>query len=444
MGGVRCEPVLIPDRSIHEIIGEHRATSGQGDLPGLRQREDDPGDLLISGSRLGTRQLQTEAPPPVIHVRAGDRARGPDEGSIPALRPDASGGIAKLCRRYFRQRVQAGCAVRPWSATARRYARARQRGLVVRKFVVLCIAVLAFVLVPWPATAAPPDNFPDQIDLPNGFFPEGIESGRGTSVFVGSLANASIWRGDLRTGSGAVFTDVLPGRASVGIAYEANRDRLWVAGGGPGFGLGVGDVRVYDASSGALLATFPPPEDVGALNDVAITHDAVYVTDSFNAQLVKIPLPDDGSLPSQDSATLLPVSGVAQTGGPNLNGIVAMSGVLLVAETSTGRLLRVDPDTGIADEVDLGGELLPAPDGLELRGNMLYVVGGGLVTVVRLGAGLASGVVLGEITDPGLDVPTTATVAAGRLWVVNARFTTPPTPATEYWITQLPPRPESG
>jgi hypothetical protein len=76
--------------------------------------------------------------------------------------------------------------------------------------------------------------------------------------------------------------------------------------------------------------------------------------------------------------------------------------------------------------------VLPSPDGLELRGNTLYVVGGGVVTVVRLGARLASGVVLGQITDPGLDVPTTATVAAGRLWVVNARFATPPTPATEY------------
>jgi hypothetical protein len=109
-----------------------------------------------------------------------------------------------------------------------------------------------------------------------------------------------------------------------------------------------------------------------------------------------------------------------------------------------GKLFRVDPDTKIADQVDLGGEVLPAPDGLELLGNTLYVVGGGLVTVVRLGARLASGVVLREITDPGLDVPTTATVAAGRLWVVNARFTTPPTPDTEYWITQLPLRPEKG
>ena len=108
---------------------------------------------------------------------------------------------------------------------------------------------------------------------------------------------------------------------SVGIAYEASRNRLWVAGGGPGFSAGVGDVRVYDASSGDLLATFLlPPGDVGALNDVAITHDAVYVTDSFNAQLVVIPLPADGSLPSEDAATLLPVTGdfvqTAKSGQP--------------------------------------------------------------------------------------------------------------------------------
>jgi hypothetical protein len=196
-------------------------------------------------------------------------------------------------------------------------------------------------------------------------------------------------------------------------------------------------VRVYDASSGDLLATFPPPGNVGFLNDVAITRDAVYVTDSFNAQLVRIPLPADGSLPSADSATLLQVTGdfVQAPDVPNLNGIVAKNGTLLVGIPNTGNLFRVDPDTGSADTVDLGGEVLPGPDGLELRGNTLYVVGGGMVTVVRLGARLASGVVLGEITDPGLDVPTTATVAAGRLWVVNARFTTPPTPATDYWIT---------
>jgi hypothetical protein len=160
----------------------------------------------------------------------------------------------------------------------------------------------------WPATAAPPGNFPHQIALPNGFFPEGIESGRGTSVFVGSLIDGAIWRGNLRTGSGAVFADGAQGRVSAGIAYEAARHRLWVAGSGPSI-LGTGDVRVYDASSGALLATFaipaPPTPAVRFLNDVAVTRDAVYVTDSFNPQHVVIPLPANGSLPLVNSATLL-------------------------------------------------------------------------------------------------------------------------------------------
>jgi hypothetical protein len=327
------------------------------------------------------------------------------------------------------------------------------RGLVVRRFVVLFAAVLAFVLAPWPATAAPHDNFPDRIKLPNGFFPEGIESGRGTSVFVGSLIDGAIWRGDLRTGSGSVFTnpaDQGQGRVSVGIAYEAARDRLWVAGGGPSI-FGAGDVRVYDASSGDLLRTFaipaPPDPRVRFLNDVVVTRDAVYVTDSFNSQLVVIPLPEDGALPGINDATLLTVTGeFMQTDeGANLNGIVAKSGMLIVAQSSTGLLFRVDPDTGIAKEINLRHEPLGSVDGLELQGRTLYAVrNSNVVTVVRLGSQLAAGTVLGDITDPRLDVPTTATVAAGRLWAVNARFGTGPSPDTEYWITQLPLRPNSG
>ena len=318
----------------------------------------------------------------------------------------------------------------------------------MRRFVLFVVA-LAFVLVPWPATAAPPENFPARIDLPNGFFPEGIESGRGTSVFVGSIANGAIWRGDVRTGSGAVFADGAPGRASIGIAYEASRNRFWVAGGGPSI-AGAGDVRVYDASSGELLRTFniPAPATPGArfLNDVAVTSDAVYVTDSFNPQLVVIPLPPNGSLPGVNAATLLTVTGdFVQTPGANLNGIVAKNGALVVAQSSTGKLFRVDPSTGTADEVDLGGTPpLTSADGLELRGHLLYVVrNSNVVTVVRLESKLTSGEVLGDISGE-LDTPSTGTVAAGRLWVVNPRFNTPPTPNTMYWITQLPLRPENG
>jgi hypothetical protein len=38
-------------------------------------------------------------------------------------------------------------------------------------------------------------------------------------------------------------------------------------------------------------------------------------------------------------------------------------------------------------------------------------------------------------------VPATATVVAGRLWAVNARFGTPDPQPADYWISQLPARP---
>jgi hypothetical protein len=319
-----------------------------------------------------------------------------------------------------------------------------RRHTTMPRFVAL-VGVLAFLAVS-PAVGASPagqsGNFPARIDLPDGFFPEGIESGRGTSFFVGSLLDGSIWRGDLRTGSGTVLAPGAPGRASAGIAYEAGRDRIWVAGVGPPL-IGSADVRVYDASSGALLATYQPP-GVGLLNDVAVTRDAVYVTDSGFPQLVVIPLARGGGLPPPSAATILPVGGdFVQRPGFNLNGIVAEDGVLLVAQSATGKLFRVDPATGVADELDLGGVNLGYPDGLELLGHTLYVVRPfqNRVTVVSLGARLRSGVVLGDLTDPSFDEPSTATVAAGRLWAVNLRFTTPPEPTTPYWITQLPLRP---
>jgi hypothetical protein len=92
----------------------------------------------------------------------------------------------------------------------------------------------------------------------------------------------------------------------------------------------------------------------------------------------------------------------------------------------------------VARRIDLGGDLVVGGDGLELRGRTLYVVQGfsNKVSVVRLGHRLRSGRIVAELTD-SLDVPSTATLAAGRLWVVNARFTTPRTPTTDYWITQL-------
>lgn len=281
-------------------------------------------------------------------------------------------------------------------------------------------------------------GFPARIDLPNGWAPEGITAGRGTTVFVGSLANGAIWKGDVRTGQGRVLVPGVAGNVAVGVEYEARADRLWVAGGA------TGAVRAYDATSGRLLQTyaFSP---AGFLNDLVVTRGAVYVTDSFIQQLDVIPLGRDGDLPAPSAATTLQLSGDISfvAGQFNANGIVASRGWLILVQSTTGRLFRVRPRTGVTKAIDLGGASVSFGDGLELHGRTLYVVRNQLnqVDVFRLGERLAAARLRGTITSPGLDVPTTIAFQAGRLWAVNARFSTPVTPTTPYWITRLPARP---
>jgi hypothetical protein len=61
----------------------------------------------------------------------------------------------------------------------------------------VAVGLASLGLVPAGASIQP---FPDQIDLPAGWAPEGITAGRGTTVYVGSLAGGGIWEGDVRTG----------------------------------------------------------------------------------------------------------------------------------------------------------------------------------------------------------------------------------------------------
>lgn len=61
------------------------------------------------------------------------------------------------------------------------------------------------------------------------------------------------------------------------------------------------------------------------------------------------------------------------------------------------------------------------------------------LVAVELSAGARRGQVTQRVTDPRFDVP--STVARGfqdRLYVVNARFSTPPTPATPYSAISIP------
>jgi len=286
------------------------------------------------------------------------------------------------------------------------------------------------------ATATLAAAFPDEIQLPDGWQPEGIAAGPGTIAYAGSLADGGIARVDLL--SGAVDDNFVPSATgpAVGLEYESGADRLWVAGGPSG------EVRVYDAGTGDLLETY----GFGTgrfVNDLVVTKEAAYVTDSFHAELLVIPLAPNGALPDPSDTFVLPLSGDWQqiAGQFNANGIEALGGLLLVPNSTTGQLFAVNAQTGDALEI-LPEGTIAAADGILLVGSTLYVAqnASNLVSVWRIqGGDLKS---LGTITDsevPGdLDFPTTLAFVGGSLWAVNARFGTTPTPSTSYWITRIP------
>jgi hypothetical protein len=156
-----------------------------------------------------------------------------------------------------------------------------------------------------------------------------------------------------------------------------------------------------------------------------------------------VPLGPGGAPGSQSAVETIDLGGDYDhvAGAFNLNGIDATPNgkVVLAVQSATGKLFTIAPD-GEATEIELAdGESVPNGDGILLVGKTLYVVQNQLnvVAKIALSSDLSSGVVLTRIGDPGFDVPTTLARHGSRLYAVNARFSTPPTPTTDYWVTQF-------
>jgi sugar lactone lactonase YvrE len=299
----------------------------------------------------------------------------------------------------------------------------------------ICAALIAVATALSGGTSAA-DNakpFPEVIQLPTGFRPEGIEVGRGTTFYVGSVSSGAIFRGNLRTGSGAVFVPGGSGRPATGIELD-RRQRLFVA------GAATGNAYVYDARTGALIKTYNFATAPTFINDVVVTHDAAYFTDSQKGVLYRVPLGPAGALGDAETITL----GGDYTHVPgqfNLNGIDATrSGRTLVAVQSVnGKLYRIDPETGAAKLISLGAESVVNGDGILVTGKTLYVVQNQLnqVAVISLEPDLVSGRVVTRLTDGDFKVPTTIDDLGRRLYAVNARFGTPDPDNLEYQVVQL-------
>jgi len=138
----------------------------------------------------------------------------------------------------------------------------------------------------------------------------------------------------------------------------------------------------------------------------------------------------------------IPLSGdYVQQAGFNLNGIEATPDgkTLISVQTPTASLFRIDPQTGVADKIELTGGDATNGDGLMLEGRTLYVVQNNFnrVEVVKLAGDLGSGVVDHLITNPNLVVPTTITRVSGRLYVPNSRFGAATPDAIPYQVVNL-------
>jgi sugar lactone lactonase YvrE len=293
----------------------------------------------------------------------------------------------------------------------------------MRRISPLLATLILVVALPATASAAP---FPPRIDLPAGFAPEGIAIGRGTTFYTGSLSLQGIWHGDLRTGDGAFLVE--GGGPFVGMKVDA-ANRLWVAG-GPG-----GNGYVFDAAGGDPLMVFQlaPMGQASFVNDVAVTADAAWFTDSFRGVIYRVDLGTSGVSEVDLTALAPPEPGVFR-----LNGIDATPNgkTLVVVNSTAGELYRIDAATEDVSMIDLGGASV-AGDGILLAGRALYAVRNqDHVAVIHLAPDLRSGTLVDELTGE-FDVPTTVARFGSSLYVVNARFgTTDPQPAP-YWVTRI-------
>jgi sugar lactone lactonase YvrE len=260
------------------------------------------------------------------------------------------------------------------------------------------------------------------IVLPGASSAEGIAAGRGATFYAGDLLRGDIFRGDLQHGTAELFINAPDGRMAMGMAADVAHDLLFVAGGFTGQGY------IYNNRSGVTVASYQFGDPATSLvNDVALTNEGAWFTDSFQPRLFFVPVSQAG-VPETTFRTLA-VSGPAAaisplTDLPNLNGIQATPNgkTLVVAHSVNAQLHTIDPTTGAS--ATIAGVSLPHVDGIVLEAERLWAVQNrsNQVSQIRLRPDLTSGVVEEVITSDLFQIPTTATRIGSRLAVVNSHM----------------------
>jgi len=314
----------------------------------------------------------------------------------------------------------------------------------------LASIIIAALTLSVPSISLADKPFPGVIPTLMGSQSEGFAIGKGTTAFNGS-PDGSIYKLDLRTGQGDVLVPVQDpmGCSVLGMRVDPRTNYLFVA------GCITGSAFVYDADNGALLMEYQlTAAFTGIVNDLTITQDAVYFTDSTRPVLYRLPLSANGRIPVEaDAATEIPLPDEFELdfdsgdccGG---NGIVSTPNgkTLIVGHSNLARLYRVDPATGDVDQIVLDTPLSGFLDGIIMHNRTLYILTPGFpppdaIQVVELDKNLLSGNIQQPLTGPSLDGVASGAIFGNSLYVNNARYFTAPGPATEYWLSKLRIRP---
>jgi hypothetical protein len=301
-----------------------------------------------------------------------------------------------------------------------------------RSVPVLLAATVGLVVT----TAVPAHATSDVIVLPGASSAEGIARGDGDTFYAGDLFRGDIFRGDLEDRTAELFINVPDGRGAVGMFADLRHDLLFVAG---GFN---GQAYVYDLDSGATVAAYefaPPSPPAGMpttlINDVTVTDEGAWFTDSRRGALFFVPVDDSGE-PGEFRTLDLEGPASDTSGEFNLNGVAVTEygRTLIVAHAALGKLYTVDPETG--ESAEIADVSVPAVDGIVVKGRHLWAVqNSNQVTELWLNEDRTAGSVVEVITDDAFGTPTTAIRFDGHLAVVNAHFDTglPPT-ADQYEV----------
>ncbi|KAF8072620.1 ASF1B [Scenedesmus sp. PABB004] len=282
------------------------------------------------------------------------------------------------------------------------------------------------------------------IPLPDGIRPEGVAAGGSNDLWVACLSGAVV-HVDLATNTSTVVHRQA-GVALSGAKFDAAQSALFAAGSLSGSGY---VFHVARGASGAWTVARVEAVQLGTpllsyINDVALSDDRAYFTDSFSATLWSVPRasPPPGGAPRAVQAHHLGAAFATQLGQFRANGaaVYASGGgedVLLLANTHTGHLYRAAvpkaPPHAPAVVTELA--LPPAPPGSTSKQLLLdgvAVAGPGLAFVadnynnrvwgVALGPGAGGAAVRCLLDPPTLGVPTTLALVGRTLWAVNAHL----------------------